>query len=503
MINKQDSSNPTLWDNDTPVASSSGKADLLNRYFHDYFNHSFPPLKNPIPLDPTGCPASILCTEEEISELLHNLNPAKSTGLDGVSANMLKSTTTSIAASLTKLFNMSIATGCFPKDWKRARITPIFKSSDSSLPKNYRPISILPIVSKLLERHVHSLVFRHLLESHPVSPFQWGFMPRRSTTSALCSLTHDWLRQLDDGNEICLVFFDVQKVFDSVPHCHLMSKLSSLQLCPQIYQWIHSYLAERSQVVAVGGEQSAAVDVISGVPQGSVLGPLLFIIYIDDVASKISLSSIISLFADNIALYCSIQSPADYTVLQADITAIAVHIESDRHLKVHADKCCHMFVSRKRINSITPPSLYIQENSPLQQVDSVKYLGVVLMSDLAWSEHISNICSKVWKLIGLLYRRFHHCSPEVMLRLYKVFICPHLEYAPQVWDPYFVKDIEILEKCQKFALRVCTRGWSSTYPDLLNSTRTSTLLDRCKAAKLCHLYKIVHCLTDCQSAPVT
>ncbi len=122
-----------------------------------------------------------------------------------------------------------------------------------------------------------------------------------------------------------------------------------------------------------------------------------------------------------------------------------------------------MFVSRKRINSITPPSLYIQENSPLQQVDSVKYLGVVLTSDLTWSEHISNICSEVRKLIGLLYRHFHHCSPEVMLRLYRVFIRPHLEYARQVWDPYFVKDIETLERCQKFALRVSMRGWSSTY----------------------------------------
>ena len=154
----------------------------------------------------------------------------------------------------TKLFNMSIATGCFPREWKCARITPIFKSSDPSLPKNYRPISILPIVSKLLERHVHSLVFKHLLESHPISPFQWGFMPRRSTTSALCSLTHDWLDQLDNGNEICSVFFDVRKAFDSVPHSHLMSKLSSLQLCPQIYHWIHSYLAKRSQIVAVGDE---------------------------------------------------------------------------------------------------------------------------------------------------------------------------------------------------------------------------------------------------------
>ena len=157
VISKQDSNIPTLLDSDTPVTSSSGKADLLNQYFLDCFNHTFPPLNNPAPLDPSSCPVSLLCTEEDVSELLHNLNPAKSTGLDGVSAIMLKSTAPSITASLTKLFNMSIATGCFPREWKCARITPIFKSSDPSLPKNYRPISILPIVSKLLERHVHSL----------------------------------------------------------------------------------------------------------------------------------------------------------------------------------------------------------------------------------------------------------------------------------------------------------------------------------------------------------
>ena len=239
---------------------------------------------------------------------------------------MLKSTALLIAPSLTKLFNMSIATGCFPTDWKCARITPIFKASDPSLPKNYRPISILPVVSKLLKRHVHSLVFKHLLESCPISPLQWGFMPKRSTTSALCTLIHDWLRQLDDGNEICSIYFDVRKAFDSVPHSHLMSKLSTLQLCPHIHHWIHSYLAERSQVVAVGGELSSVVDVVSGVPQGLVLGPLLFIIYIDDVTSKVSPTSTISLFADDIGLYRCIRSPADYIVLQSDITAITMWI---------------------------------------------------------------------------------------------------------------------------------------------------------------------------------
>ena len=235
--------------------------------------------------------------------------------LDGVSAIMLKFTALSTAPSLTKLFNLSIATGCFPTAWKRARITPIHKASDPSLPKNYRPISILPIDSKLLERHVHSLIPKHLCENKPISPQQWGFMSKRSTTSALCSLTHDWHKQLD------------------VSHIHLLNKLSTLQLCPQIIHWLHSYLADRSQVVAVGGEQSSAIPVVSGVPQGSVLGPLLFIIYIDNVTSRISSTSTISLFADDIALYhtWSIRSPADYVVLQADITAITMWIEDDNH----------------------------------------------------------------------------------------------------------------------------------------------------------------------------
>ena len=192
-----------------------------------------------------------------------------------------------------------------------------------------------------------------------------------------------------------------------------MNKLSALQLCPQIIHWLHSYLADRSQVVAVRGEQSSAVTVVSGVPQGSVLGSLLFIIYIDDVTSRISSTSTISLFADDIALYRTIRSPADFVVLQADITAITMWIEDDNHLKLNADKCCFMLVSRKHTHSL------IHDDSQLQQVNLVKYLGLLLTSDLTWSQHINNSCSKTRKLTGLFYRRFHHCYPQLMLRLYK------------------------------------------------------------------------------------
>ena len=206
LINKQDTAIPALWDGRASVTSNEAKAEVLNSFFYECFNHSFPPLSDPVPLDPKTCPASILCTEEHVYDLLCSLDTTKSTGLDGVSAVMLKQTAASIAPSLTTLFNLSIASGSFPSDWKCARVTPIFKSSDSSLPNNYRPISILSIASKLLEQHIRSLIFEHLNDNSPISKFQWGFMPRRSTISALCSLAHDWLKELDSGNEICSVF---------------------------------------------------------------------------------------------------------------------------------------------------------------------------------------------------------------------------------------------------------------------------------------------------------
>lgn len=139
-------------------------------------------------------------------------------------------------------------------------------------------------------------------------------------------------------------------------------------------------------------------------------------------------SSTISLFADDIALYRCIRSPADYIVLQSDITAITMTLELEGRLKLHANKCCCMFISRKQIHSATPPPLYIRADSHLQQVDSVKYLGVILTSDLTWTKHITRICSKTCKLTGMLYRRFHLCDPQVMLRLYKAFIRPHFKY---------------------------------------------------------------------------
>ena len=190
---------------------------------------------------------------------------------------MLKATAVSIAPQLCTIFNLSLTTGVFPSDWKIAWIVPVPKGSDKSQPSGYRPISILPIISKVMEKHVKALLDSHLQQNAPISPRQWGFMSSRSTVSALINVI-DYLSQaLDQGYEVCIVFFDISKTLDAVPHLSLLETLKELNVNPYLLRWINSYLLHRSQFVSVDNSNSHILPVTTFVPQGSVLGPVLFI----------------------------------------------------------------------------------------------------------------------------------------------------------------------------------------------------------------------------------
>ena len=222
MLNNTTSSIPTLiTQSSVQAVSSSDEASTLNenRVF-SCFNTCLPPLSEESHIHPTPstCPELFLIAEEYVATVLLNLDVSNSSGVDSVSAKMLKQTALSIAPSLTKLINLSITTGCFPEDWKIARIVPIPKADNRSSPANYRPISILPIISKVLEGHISSRIMNHLESVAPISSNQWGFMPGRSTTSAILSITNDCLQALDMGYDVCAVFFDIRKAFDSVLH---------------------------------------------------------------------------------------------------------------------------------------------------------------------------------------------------------------------------------------------------------------------------------------------
>ena len=437
-------------------------------------------------------PEEYLCSDEQILSLLSSLNARKATGADGISAKMLKLTGSSIVNSLVKLFNLSLKSGIFPSDWKFARVVPIPKGGNHQSPSNYRPISILPIISKLLQKHVHNLLFQHLSNNCPLSPNQWGFTEGKSTTTALLSFTHECQEALDNRGEVCSVFFDLCKAFDSVPHQPLLHKLFHLQVNPFLLRWIQNYLSSRTQSVVLSGAQSNRLPVVSGVPQGSVLGPLLFLVYIDGVSNSV-LHSKLAMYADDIALYKIIRNPSDYTYLQRDITSLCSWI-STNYLTLNLANCCYMVFSKKHQLTLPDSELHIGDSHALVRVSHYKYLGLNFSADLSWSHHIDLICRKTRKLIGMLYRNFYQfSSPSVMAKLYKPLIRPHLEYACTIWDPHLRKDIQALENVQKFALRVCSKSWSSDYATLLDTLSIPTLSDRRDTLKLCLLFNI---LTD-------
>ena len=507
MLNSNQASLPaTLSDDTTTADTSSSKATLLNNFFHECFNRKCPPLRSTTAhksdsLNPALFPAQYLCSTEEVADLITKLDVSKSSGPDDISPRMLKLAAFDIAPSLTKIFNLSLTTGVFPADWKLAHVVPIPKNEcQKHSVTGYRPISILPTVSKLLERHVSDIILEHISTNSPISNHQWGFMHHRSSTGALISVVHDWLQALNDGHEICVIFFDVKKAFDSVPHIPLLQKLADLNIDPYILKWIQDYLTERRQYVAVEGSSSPILNVLSGVPQGSVLGPLLFIIYLNDVVHRISNCSKINLYADDIALYRVISHRQDYSALQADIDAISDCL-SEKYLTLNSSKCCYLLISRKRIHTLHPPSL-ILNGQQLTRVTSYKYLGVTITSDLMWSTHIANLCNKTRKIIGLFYRTFYKdSSPETMLKLYTSFIRPHLEYAAAVWDPFLKKDIDLLENTQKFALKVSTKCWNISYDDLLSRSNLPSLQDRRRQFKLCQAFNIIHELAYFPDAP--
>ena len=253
--------------------------------------------------------------------MLLSLDTKKANGRDSISARMLKSTAPSIAYGITLLFNKSISTGRIPRAWKVSSIVPVPKGSDST---SYRPISLLPAVSKLLERHMHYLISHHIEMFFPIVSNQWDFQPRKSTVSALIDVVHHWSLALDQRKEVATVFFDLHKAFDSVPHRPLLDKLTPIGLSIYLIKWICSYLYNREQHVVLNGQDSASSPVSSGVPQGSVLGPLLFLVYINDLANgSLSENCFSSLYADDLLMYKIISGPGDHTSLQSNINSVA------------------------------------------------------------------------------------------------------------------------------------------------------------------------------------
>ena len=374
-------------------------------------------------------------------------------GPDGITSTMLKHTAAQVAFPLSLIFNISLHEGKIPDDWKRANIVPIHKSGDIGCIKNYRPISLCSVVGKLLERVVTKNVVEYMKTSGLISPQQHGFVSGHSCTTLLTKVCHHWTQILDQRSppDVDVIFLDWSKAFDKVSHSILLSKLHQYGICGKVWHWISSFLLDRYQCVQFRGASSSWVSVNSGVPQGSVLGPLLFNLFVLDLPNHVQSS--LPQYADDTLLYRAIHSENDINIIQSDLNNIVEWCNTNK-MSLNPDKCKVMRLSRRRSADRCQPSYNIF-NRPLAVVQNYKYLGIMISSDMKWGDQVKYVSSRVSKLMGFIKRLVQCNDSKILVKLYITLCRPILEYGIPAWYPYQVGHLNCLERIQKRLARTC------------------------------------------------
>ena len=482
-----------LVENGVTHVHPKDKANSLNRQFSSVFS----PVSNHTPnLGPSEHPTmpNIVITTSGVRDLLQKQKPNKASGPDNIPAKFLKETAEELAPALTSLFKASLYQSKIPDDWRHARVSPLYKTgkSDRSKPANYRPISLTSISCKVMEHIICSNLMQHLDDCGILTDFQHGFRGKRSCETQLVLTVDDLSRALDQGKQIDCILLDFAKAFDKVSHRSLMTKLENYGIAGQNLLWIQDFLHSRSQVVVVEGEESERAAVTSGVPQGSVLGPALFLVYINDLPEK--LHSTPRLFADDTLLYRIIDSPADCDLLQEDLLTLEKW-ESDWSMEFAAEKCMVLRVTRKRPwNRIIRN--YKIHNHVLDSVNSAKYLGVTLDSTLSFKAHIQDITKTAHSTRQFLQRNISGCNRATKDLCYKTYVRPTVEYAASAWDPHRGNDsqVKMLDSVQKKAARFICNDWrrKSSISAMLTSLGWASLQERRARARVCLLHKATY-----------
>jgi Reverse transcriptase (RNA-dependent DNA polymerase)/Endonuclease-reverse transcriptase len=494
----QHSSVPTLKNaNGNLVSDPKEKANLLNQHFHSIFTkvNLSEPIEVPNRTDEKFSLRNIHLVKSGILNLVKNLNQHKSPGPDGITPKLLKLVPEEISDYLLLLFNKCFELGTLPSKWKTANVTPIFKKGSRASPENYRPISLTSVVCKLFEHIITSNLAKYLENNHLFNQDQFGFRKRRSCELQLQRVCQDIAFILDNKEEADFIFLDFAKAFDKVPHHLLIEKLKSYGLQKDVVKVISSFLCGRTQKVVIDGYESDLVSVSSGVPQGSVLGPLLFILYINDLPDNIK--SKCKLFADDSLLHRKITCEADYQELQQDLNEVLEWCNK-WHMKLNLDKCEHMKITSKRVQNHNE---YTLSSHNLSTVPTYKYLGVNISNDLNWNHHVNTVINKANKVLYVTKLAMARSTPAVKVAAYKTIVRPLLEYASSVWDPYQSGHINSVEMVQRKAARFCLNRYQQidSVTSMIGELNWESLAMRRRAARLgnfSRVYRKDDCLPD-------
>lgn len=391
---------------------------------------------------------------------------------------------------LKKIFNKSISSGECPTDWRSANVAPIHKKGDRTYPSNYRPISLTSQVCKILESIVRAHVLEHLKNNNILRDEQHGFRERRSCLTNLLEMMEYWTEILDEGDGIDVAYLDFRKAFDLVSHQHLLYKMSKYGITNQTLNWIGAFLHQRTQRVVIRGETSESLPVTSGVPQGSVLGPVLFLIFINDL--PLDVISPLSLFADDSKVFSRIitnknsrNNENGNIMLQNDLNTITKWAETWK-MEFNVDKCKIMHLGNQN-----PKHTYTMSGTNLETTKEERDLGVLVDDKLGFDNHIRTIVKKANRMLGLIRIGFSCLDKEIFMNLYPVLVRPLLEYCVQVWTPYKRKYVNLLEGVQRRATKLVPELKNLQYEERLKKLGLTTLEDRRVRGDMIETYKII------------
>ena len=423
---------------------------------------------------------------------MDNLESFSAPGPDGISPYLLKELSSEMCLPLSILFQKSLAENCVPTDWKAANITPIFKKGSKFECGNYRPVSLTSVICRVMESVIRDSIVDHLASNDLILPSQHGFVRKRSCLTNLLEYFEKITALVDQGECVDILYLDFAKAFDKVSHKKLSILLDAHGICGKIKKWIDSWLSERKQRVVLNGNNSEWRPVTSGVPQGSVLGPTLFIIFINTLDTYLGdYPVLVSKFADDSKVGMVVNDESDAVILQKVIDSLCSWSE-DYSMEFNANKCKVMHIGRKNIKSTYTMNGYAPAGTVLKQTEEEKDVGVLISSSLKPAAQCRAAASKAHQLVGQAARAFSYRDKNNWIRIYKTYIRPHLEYAVQVWSPWHQKDIDILEDIQKRVVRMTSGLTSTSYQEQLKELKMMTLLERRKRGDMIQVWKILH-----------
>ena len=461
------------------------KAEMLNTFFASVFTkEDTANIPEPESKVLQSMLSTIIVTEQMVRDRLKEQKPGKSAGPDGIHSRVVVETQEQLVGPLTIIFNKSLSEGVVPDSWKEAEVVPIFKKGKRDDPGNYRPVSLTSVCGKIMEKMVRKEIVDHLERNEVISDVQHGFVQGKSCQTQLLTVIEEWTKWMEERKPFDCLYFDYRKAFDSVPHMRLMRKIESCGITGQVQRWIKSFLQGRRQRVRVGEAVSGWKKVTSGIPQGSVLGPTLFVLFINDLPQVVE--SRVALFADDTKVFREIQSDEDREKLQQDIDELLIWSKKWQ-LPFNESKCKVMHYGKTNRKED-----YNLGGVQIVEVSEEKDLGVTFDQQLSFGTNASKVVAAANSTLGLINRHFRHIETKPFMNLYKTLVRPKVEYCMTVAQPVYKKDKEKIERVQHRATKLVLGMENKEYSERLAELKLPSLEYRRKRADVMQTYKIMN-----------